>query len=266
MAAEIDLGKVTGDKGEQGDPGSQWYYGTAITGTESTGTVFPGSGIENATVNDKYLNTGTGSDSGNVYTCVLAGDADTAQWSYAGSIRGAQGPRGPQGTTGAVDENTPIEFTEASELINLNSGESISVLFGKVAKAVSCLLSGAASTLLSALTSNRALISDNNGKVSPSSVTKSELEYLSGAESNIQDQLNTLNQKIPGLSTHYITSTSDLDLASGGGLSILYGIIDDSGYLSIDVDWIRLQFMINTAGIYTRFKYGSSAPSDWKLI
>lgn len=86
------------------------------------------------------------------------------------------------------------------------------------------------------------------------------------AKNNLVAALNELNQKIAGLSTHYITSTSDLDLASGGGLSILYGIISDSGYLSIDVDWIRLQFMINAAGIYTRFKYGSSAPSDWKLI
>ena len=256
MATEIDLGKVKGDKGEQGDPGSQWYYGTAITGTESTGTVFPGSGIENATVNDKYLNTGTGSDSGNVYTCVLAGDADTAQWSYAGSIRGDQGPQGPQGTTGAVDENSPIEFTEASELINLNSGESISVLFGKVAKAVSGLLSGAASTLLSVLTENRVLISDDNGKVAPSSVTKSELEYLSGAESNIQGQLNALNQNMNSIRKPTSISMRIImgNLHNGNAESFIplfnaYNLVDNISVISAGYynDWNNVDVLEKTS-------------------
>ena len=41
--AEINLGKVVGDPGPAGPAGkagSQWYFGTKITGTNSTGTVF----------------------------------------------------------------------------------------------------------------------------------------------------------------------------------------------------------------------------------
>src|SRR5690606_39922539 len=41
------------------------------------------------------------------------------------------------------------------------------------------------------LTSNRVLQSSSTGKVEVSSVTNTELGYLSGADSNIQDQLDT---------------------------------------------------------------------------
>ena len=71
----------------RGQAGSMWYYGVTITGTETAGTVFSGSGIESANVLDKYLNTQTG----NIYNCTLAGDADAAQWSYIGNIMGPEG-------------------------------------------------------------------------------------------------------------------------------------------------------------------------------
>ena len=40
------------------------------------------------------------------------------------------------------------------------------------------------------LTASRALASDTNGDVSVTSVTSTELGYLSGVTSSIQDQLN----------------------------------------------------------------------------
>lgn len=90
-----------GEKGASGTRGSQWYRGTAITGTSTTGTIFSGSGISSALVNDMYLNTSTGY----VYTCTTAGAASVAKWVYSGSIKGATGAtgsRGPQGATGAA--------------------------------------------------------------------------------------------------------------------------------------------------------------------
>lgn len=52
-------------------------------------------------------------------------------------------------------------------------------------------INGAASTIVSSnLTINRALVSNPDGKVSVSAVTLSELEYLSGVTSPVQDQLN----------------------------------------------------------------------------
>ena len=71
----------------RGEPGSVWYFGTAITGTETSGTVFPDSGIEDAKEYDKYVNT----DTGNIYDCSMAGSASTAQWTYIGSIMGPAG-------------------------------------------------------------------------------------------------------------------------------------------------------------------------------
>lgn len=71
----------------RGEPGSVWYFGTAITGTETSGTVFPDSGIEDAKEYDKYVNT----DTGNIYDCSMAGGASTAQWTYIGSIMGPAG-------------------------------------------------------------------------------------------------------------------------------------------------------------------------------
>jgi len=52
-------------------------------------------------------------------------------------------------------------------------------------------LTGAVTTIIhDNLTKNRAVISNDDGKIAVSDVTKTELEYLSGATSNIQEQLN----------------------------------------------------------------------------
>ena len=63
-----------------------------------------------------------------------------------------------------------------------------------VASAISgkqATITGAATTITSSdLTENRALISNNSGKVAVSSVTSTELGYVSGVTSAIQTQLN----------------------------------------------------------------------------
>lgn len=104
-----DIG-AKGDKGDKGDTGakgatgatgtrgSRWTTGTSITGTSTTATVFSGSGITDALVNDMYLNTSTGY----VYKCTTAGAASAAKWVYAGSIKGATGAAGTNATTTAV--------------------------------------------------------------------------------------------------------------------------------------------------------------------
>lgn len=48
--------------------------------------------------------------------------------------KGDTGATGPAGPMGAVDNTTPIEFTEAAQLANLVSGDAINVLFGKQKK------------------------------------------------------------------------------------------------------------------------------------
>lgn len=71
----------------RGEPGSVWYYGTAITGTVTSGTVFPDSGIADAKAYDKYINTADG----NIYNCAVGGAAAVAQWAYIGNIAGPSG-------------------------------------------------------------------------------------------------------------------------------------------------------------------------------
>ena len=65
---------------------------------------------------------------------------------FIGNIKGPQGVQGPKGDKGdagatgpagpmgAVDNTTPIEFTEAEQRANLVSGDAINVLFGKIKK------------------------------------------------------------------------------------------------------------------------------------
>ena len=84
---------ATGDGGDDGADGSVWYYGTAVTGTSANATVFAGSGIASAKVNDKYLNTSAGA----VYNCSLGGSAAVATWVFLVSLKGSQGDTGAAG-------------------------------------------------------------------------------------------------------------------------------------------------------------------------
>ena len=93
----------TGPKGAQGTRGSQWYTGTAVTGTSTSPAVFSGTGIASALVGDIYLNTSTG----NIYHCTVAGAAASAKWAYVGCIRGPQGAQGVKGATGATGPTGP---------------------------------------------------------------------------------------------------------------------------------------------------------------
>lgn len=139
-----------GNTGATGQRGSRWTEGTAITGTSTTATVFSGTGIADALVNDMYLNTSTS----NVYRCTVGGTASVAKWVFVGCIKGAKGdkgdrgatgatgPQGPRGATGATGPQGPsgtadTTFTEASALTKLTSGEPFKTMLGKLAKAVS---------------------------------------------------------------------------------------------------------------------------------
>ena len=91
---------------------SQWYTGTAITGTSTTAAVFSNSGISAANVGDMYLNTSTY----NTYRCATAGNASTAKWAYAANIKGATGNPGAAAismsvtsSNGAIFKNSAVE-------------------------------------------------------------------------------------------------------------------------------------------------------------
>lgn len=120
---------AAGAKGATGTRGSRWSSGTAITGTSTTATVFSGSGITDALVNDYYLNTSTGY----VYRCTVAGAAAAAKWVYAGSIKGATGAAGAAGAKGATGAtgtrgsrwNSGTAITGTSTTATIFSGSGI---------------------------------------------------------------------------------------------------------------------------------------------
>ena len=67
-------------------------------------------------------------------------------------------------------------------------------------------ITGAATSIISDnLTADRVVISDENGKISNSSVTSTELANLSGSTSNIQEQINTKANSATSLSGYGIT-------------------------------------------------------------
>ena len=69
----------------------------------------------------------------------------------------------------------------------------------------------------SALTADRAVITGTGGVLSTSTVTNTELSYLSGATSNIQTQINTLNNNLQNIDNHLMGWTSyplDQDIRS----------------------------------------------------
>ena len=120
-----------------------------------------------------------------------------------GNVKGPQGEQGPQGPTGAtgatgqVDASTPIAFEEHSSYANIESGESIATIFGKLKKVVGGVLAGAGSTLLGAnLTADRVLLSNSDGKITASTITATELAYLDGLIGNVQQNINSLNEKM----------------------------------------------------------------------
>ena len=65
---------------------------------------------------------------------------------------------------------------------------------------ISTDIQGAASTVIeNNLTAGRVVVSDGTGKIAVSDITTTELGYLDGATSNIQTQLDTLDNKIDSL-------------------------------------------------------------------
>lgn len=109
-----------------------------------------------------------------------------------------------------------VTFTEASTRENVNSGEDTKTLWGKVKKLFSDLksvafsndyndldnkpiiptipiYSGAVTTILNDdLPTNKVLVSDENGKVAVSGISKTQLGYLDGLTGNVQEQINNI--------------------------------------------------------------------------
>lgn len=95
---------TNGADGANGADGSVWYKGTAITGTGTGITGFPGK------VNDFYLNSSTGI----VYTCTATGTVSTATWDYVMTLTGGGG------SSVTVIDN--LNSTSGTDALSANQG------------------------------------------------------------------------------------------------------------------------------------------------
>lgn len=101
---------TNGANGADGKDGSTWYKGTALSGTGTAITGFPGN------LNDFYLN----STSGNVYICTKAGGTlppDAAEWEYVMTLTGGGG-----GTITVIDH---LNSTSSTDALSANQGRAL---------------------------------------------------------------------------------------------------------------------------------------------
>ena len=89
--------------------GSQWYTGTAMSGT-STSSTYSYTSCPLVKVGDIYLNTSYGY----IYQCTTAGSGSSAKWVYKGTIRG------PQGTPGATPSYFPSNGYSSMEDLTID--------------------------------------------------------------------------------------------------------------------------------------------------
>ncbi len=95
-------------------------------------------------------------------------------------------------TTDGDASDTTVVFEEAENRANVNSGDKLSVIAGKIRKWFSDLSAGAASTLLGDnLPGEKVLVSDAAGKVAASDLASDTLGYLSGLTGDVQEQFDS---------------------------------------------------------------------------
>lgn len=96
-----------------------------------------------------------------------------------------------------VDKSKILQSTEITEPGFLMDGKTASDKFTEISGELSGkqkTITGGASTIASSnLTASRVLVSNSSGKVAASSVTSTQLGYLSGAKGNIQNQIDNIN-------------------------------------------------------------------------
>lgn len=124
------------------------------------------------------------------------------RWSGSVYVQIAQPNAVWGGITGTLSNQTDLQSALNAKQDTLVSGTNIKTInstsvLGSGDIAVQTTITGAATTITSSdLTASRAVVSNASGKVSVSSVTSTELGYVSGVTSAIQTQIDTKTNKL----------------------------------------------------------------------
>lgn len=144
-----------------------------------------------------------------------------------------------------------------SGLVAVDVQDAIDEVVVDIATKQNAITGGATTITSSNLTANKALISDGSGKVATSTVSSTELGYLSGVTSGIQAQIGTKQNTITGGATTVTSSnlTANRALVSDGSGKISASTITSTilGFLANVTSDIQTQ--INTFS--TRLPVGS---------
>lgn len=81
------------------------------------------------------------------------------------------------------------------------------------------------------------------------------LNYLNGNTSRLYI---SMTKNIADFNSKYTTVNERL--------RILYGIIEDTAYISFDVNWIRIQLKADAINIFVRIAYGGNQIGNWVRI
>ena len=111
--------------------------------------------------------------------------------SLSGDVTGSVSFDGSQAADIEATVNTT--FTEAEADANIASGDTLAIILGKLAKfynTTNAAIAGKQDAIT--VDADKALISDGTGKVAASTVTATELSYLSGVTGGIQAQLDNI--------------------------------------------------------------------------
>lgn len=91
-------------------------------------------------------------------------------------------------------------------------------------------------------------------------------------QTNDKTILGAINELNSNTSKLYISMTkniADFDskyTTTNERLRILYGTIENTAYISFDVNWIRIQLKADASNIFVRIVYGSSQIGNWVQI
>lgn len=159
---------------------------------------------------------------------------------------GPQGPEGPQGPAGNINdiEDATVTFSQASSRTNINSGDSIGTLFGKIRKWFADLGTAAFQGVSNALTQTTSgyVLDARQGKTLADRIgTLSSL--LTTAKTSLVNALNELFNKIGDLDDLGTTEKSDVV----GAINEINADLSD-GIKIVDIILCDIQYNGETAG------------------